>query len=224
MINTHTATTVTSFGAPAADPRPAFAHVAEVASIVIDAVRPDQLDQPTPCTDMDVRQLLGHLVMVAQRVACAGRADDPATWPTEPTHLADEELAPAFAAELPAAVAAWTDDAVLARVTDLPWGTFTGAEVLATYVNETIVHTWDLAQATGQLPTWDDGAVQVAHAAIVGQLPMADRTEYWAGIAATLPEGVPWSDPFASATDVAEDAPLIDRLIAWNGRHPNPTA
>lgn len=202
------------------DPRPAFAHAAEVCSIVIDAVTPDQLGRPTPCDAMEVRQLMAHLVMVANRVACAGRGDDPSSWPGEITDLPDADLAATWHRDAAVALAPWADDAVLDRITALPWGTFTGGQTLATYVNELVVHTWDLAQATGQLPTWDDGALQVAHTAIVGQLPDADRTERWAAVAASMPEGVPFDGPFANAVAIDEDAPLIDRLIAWNGRQP----
>jgi hypothetical protein len=28
------------------------------------------------------------------------------------------------------------------------------------------------------------------------------------------------TDPFADAVPVPDDAPLIDRLVAWNGRRP----
>ena len=158
--------------------------------------------------------------MVAQRVACAGRGDDPFTWPGEITDLADAELAAAWHRDVAVALAPWADDAVLDRTTALPWGTFTGAQTLATYVNELVVHTWDLAQAIGELPTWDDGALQVAYTAIVGQLPEADRTQRWAGVQGSLPEGVPFHVPFTNAVAIDDDAPLIDRIVAWCGRQP----
>lgn len=218
--DTATPDQLTAFGLAAADPRPAMTRALAVAATAMDRVADDAFDQPTPCEGMDVRHLMAHLVMVVQRVACAGRADPPATWPTEPTDLADDRLADAFRAEIPAAVGAWADEAELHQRRDLPWGSFTGIEVLGTYVNEVVVHTWDLAQATAQHTTWDDETLAVAHAAIVGQLPMADRDEYWAGVAAGLPAGVPWADPFASAVPVADDASAIDRLVAWNGRRP----
>ena len=52
------------------------------------------------------------------------------------------------------------------------------------------------------------------------ELPMPDRAPMWAEAKASLPEGVPWADPFADAVPVGDDAPLIDRLVAWNGRTP----
>ena len=52
------------------------------------------------------------------------------------------------------------------------------------------------------------------------QLPDADRGSLWAGVAASLPAGVPFSPPFADAVPVADDAPLVDQVVAWNGRQP----
>ena len=110
--------------------------------------------------------------------------------------------------------------AVLDRQIDLPWGTFSGTEVLGVYTNEVTVHTWDLARGTGQQPAWDPTVLAVADAAIRAQLPVADRSPMWAEVAASLPPGVPWQDPFGPAVAVADDAPAIDRLVAWNGRRP----
>lgn len=202
------------------DTRPAIAAAFLVATDAIAAVTPDQLDLPTPCEEMDVRRLLGHLVMVAQRVACAGRGDDPMTWPMEVTGLADHEWLTAWEAALAPAMAAWADDDQLTAEVALPWGTFPGFAVIGTYVNEVVVHTWDLARATGQVPEWDPRSVEVAIQAIRAQLPDPDRHELWEASKAGLPPEYPWEDPFSSAVPVADDAPAIDRLVAWNGRTP----
>src|SRR4051795_1587604 len=53
------------------DPRPAFATAVATAVDAMSAVRPDQLAAPTPCTEFDVRTLLGHLLSVLRRVAAA---------------------------------------------------------------------------------------------------------------------------------------------------------
>ena len=44
--------------------------------------------------------------------------------------------------------------------------------------------------------------------------------DFSAGLDRRVPEGVPVEVPFANAVDVSDDAPLIDRLVAWNGRQP----
>src|SRR4051794_5368167 len=59
------------------DPRPAFAGAVALAVDTAAAVRPDQLDRPTPCPEYDVRALLGHLLSVLRRVAAVGRGAPP---------------------------------------------------------------------------------------------------------------------------------------------------
>ena len=113
----------------------------------------------------------------------------------------------------------WPDEG-LSDDRQVPWGAFTGEQVLAVYTSELTVHTWDLARATGQQPDWDQDVVQTSWDAMQFQLPMADRTPMWDQARQYLPEGVPWTDPFANAVEISEDAPLIDRLAAWNGRTP----
>ena len=68
---------------PADDPRLAMAKAVAVAGGVLDAVRPDQLDLPTPCDGVDVHRLRCHLVMVLRRIAAAGRGLPLAEWPVE---------------------------------------------------------------------------------------------------------------------------------------------
>ncbi len=204
---------------PADDPRFAVAKAVAVAGAVLGAVAPEQLELPTPCEGVDVHRLRCHLVMVLRRIAAAGRGLPLAEWPVE------EDIAEtAIAAEWDAAghdvQAVWTDSSILDRPTTLPWTTISGAETLAIYANELVVHAWDLATATGQTVEWDPELLAVCDVAIHDQLPDADRRPMWDAVAASLPPGVPFEAPFANAVAVADDAPAIDRLVAWNGRQP----
>ena len=219
MTNT-TSTTQASARDLLADPRPALADAMATCGDLLHTVRAADLDRITPCPGMDVRQLAGHLVMVAQRISCAARLVPTHEWPTDVTGLADDEWAPAWHDAAAEALGVWSDDALLDQHMVLPWAAMPGREVVGIYTNEVVVHTWDLAQALGQDPDWSMLALEVADVAIHSQLPDADRGPMWAAVAASLPEGVPWEDPFANAVEVAEDAPLIDRVVAWNGRQP----
>lgn len=211
-MNESTADTLT-------DPRPAFAGAVRLAVEVADDVRSDQLDDPTPCTGMDVRTLLDHLGMAVGRVRSAGSRVPLDEWPTEGFSLGDD-WSGALAAEADAAMAAWSDDALLTEDVILPWTTMNGAETLGTYVNEVVVHTWDLAQATGQEPAWDDAVVAEAIGWIHRSLPLAERGPMWDAYREEMPEGIPFEPPFEDAVPVPEGAPLIDQLVAWNGRQP----
>ena len=203
-----------------ADPRPALLSALATCGDLIHTVEPAELDRSTPCDGFDVRALLGHLVVVAQRIGLAARQVPTAQWPTELTGLADHEWAPAWHVAAIDAFAAWADDALLDAEIELPWTTLDGRGVVGIYTNEVVVHGWDLGQAVGRPPAWGPLALETAAAAIGDQLPDADRQPMWAGVAASLPPGVPFADPFANAVPVAADAPAIDRLVAWNGRRP----
>jgi len=208
----------------AIDPRSAFAATIPVAAEVIDAVRAEHLALPTPCDGMTVEDLLSHLMMVADRVASAGRGDELATWSTEGPKLGLIEWAPAWRAVAATAVDEWSDDTRLERSTPLPWTTLPGRGVVAIYTNELVVHTWDLATAIGASASWPDEVLDVASAAIHSQLPDADRTPMWAAMAAHMPEGIAWESPFSNAVEISDDSTPVARVMAWNGRNPAWTA
>lgn len=203
------------------DPRTLFALAVGQGSELIAQVHPNQMTLPTPCTDMDVRDLLAHLVMVLERVDAAGQGQDSFTWPGPNTDPADDEWTQTWLDAAHRLQATWTDDGVLAMSTTTPWGaTMSGAELLTLYTNEVVVHSWDLASATGQTPEWDERAVGAAWRGITAQLPDADRGPVWDATKAAMPPGIPWAAPFANAVAIAADAPSIHRLVAWNGRTP----
>lgn len=202
------------------DPRRHFAAAVITVGEVMSAIEPEQYDLPTPCEGMTVGALHEHLVMVLRRVACAGRGDGVQTWPADAADVAVGDWLDAWRTAAHDVQSAWDAD-VLERPTELPWGVFSGAEVLGVYTSELAVHAWDLAVATGLEPDWDAPSLEFALVAIHHQLPMADRAPMWEATKQQLPADHPWTDPFGPAVPVADDAPLIDRLVAWNGREPS---
>ena len=205
------------------DPRAVFAAAVATGGSVIAAVRPDQLDLPTPCADFTVRQLLGHLVAVLDRVAALGRGEDPFAAGTEHVlpQVADDGWSAAWMQAAHRVQEVWTDDTVLELPMALPWMTAPGAAVIGSYTCEVTVHTWDLATAVGARPGFDDRAVGVAEASIRHGLPAEGRLAAFEAISAAMPEdqrsGTP---PFGEAVAVPDDAAAIDRLVAWTGRRP----
>ena len=221
MAHTVRMTTETLPTSNITDPRPLFAAAVEIAQPVIAGVRPDQLDQSSPCVDFTVKELLDHLVFVLHRVAALGRGDEAFA----PGSLSDDAIehvdwSADWRDRAADVAAAWSDDASLERTVVLPWATLTGAETLSTYVAEVTTHTWDLATATGQHAEWDDAVCQLAVDTMRRELPMADRTAIWEAFRANAPANSQFDAPFANAVAVAGDAPLIDQLIAWTGRQP----
>jgi uncharacterized protein (TIGR03086 family) len=76
---------------------------------------------------------------------------------------------------------------------------------MATYTGELTTHTWDVAAATGQQPAWNPAVLAVALAATRRMLPPEGRGEHI---------------PFGPVVPVPDDAPLVEQVVAWQGRDP----
>lgn len=228
MTNTDThATHATAAAIPGPDdPRSAFAHATITARAVVAGVRPDQLGLPTPCPEHDVRSLLGHMLVVFDRLAALGNGTDPMNMPDVITGVADDAWSDQFQAAAHRVQAAWTDAAKLGQMMVLPWATAPGAAMVHMYTSELTVHTWDIAVATGQTAPWHQPTVEAALATALQALPSGDREAYFAEMAKDpkfRPE-LATSPPFRNIVPVADDAPALDRLIGWYGRQPSSAA
>lgn len=170
---------------------------------VVDAVPPDRWDDPTPCPDWSVRQLLGHLVDgQVQVLAMVG--DDgprrPVTDPGELGALAGPDPAASWRRAHEEAAATLAGVAPTAVVTT-PLGPRTVEQLLGLALVEPVVHSWDLATATGQPADLDPEAVA---ALLPGVLALGGELQ--------------GTGVYGAAVPVADDAPAQDRLLAALGR------
>ncbi|NSC22642.1 TIGR03086 family protein [Streptomyces albus subsp. chlorinus] len=188
------------------DPRPVYARAAEQVAQLFAATKPEQLDAPTPCSEFTVRDLLGHIVCGARRIAAVGEGGD-----------AEGEDVPGWVSDVPAErwprlwdeaharmTAAWSDDARLDAVVAVPWGQMPGRIALAGCVMEAATHTWDLARAIGWDGELDEQVGLFALGAAQQSLPAEGRENM----------------PFEDARQVAPDAGTYTRLAGWLGRDP----
>jgi len=202
------------------DPRPAFATAVRIGGRVMAGVGPGQMDDPTPCSAFTVRDLMTHMVTVLRRVAGVGRGLPPMLPQFAVEGVPDSGLVAQWSAGAHDIEAVWRDDGVLERTLTLPFGQFPGAQALAVYTGEVTLHTWDLARATGQEPSWDDQVVALGEAAMRQVLPGEGRlAEFERQVAQLPPEHRP-SAPFGEVSPLGPDAPGIDRLVAFSGRRP----
>ncbi|MFT4127450.1 MAG: TIGR03086 family metal-binding protein [Gordonia sp. (in: high G+C Gram-positive bacteria)] len=185
-----------------ADPRPAFTTATARMTDLLSAVTADTLDRPTPCTEFDVATLTAHILGVAQRSrAIATGGDVLAIDPIAAVRDADS-----FAATIADTLSALGDDAVLGRPVTVPWGTVPVAGALWGYVNEMLVHGWDLAVATGQPAESDDTADAAATAlSVVRPFISADIRDDPAV-------------PFGPVVAPRPAAGPTERLANWSGR------
>jgi uncharacterized protein (TIGR03086 family) len=204
------------------DTRPLYAAAVTTATAVVDGVRLDQMNLPTPCGEFTVRTLLGHIVMVLRRVTAVGQGLDPMSVNEEvATDVADTEWSAKWEQAAAEASAAWADGKQLDQTVVFPWVSHSGADTLVMYAGELSTHTWDLATATGQSVDWIDDVLAASLASLKGVLPDPNRaTAFEAARENMPPEFRDFAPPFADAVEVPANAPLIDQLIAWSGRQP----
>ncbi|MCZ1010624.1 TIGR03086 family metal-binding protein [Streptomyces lydicus] len=122
----------------------AYEQVIRDVSALVAAVRPKDLDLPTPCAGWRVRQLLDH--MVWENLMAASIAEDAPRTDHTADHLGDDHRA-AFEDSARAALAAFTHSGMLRRT----FGPYEapGAMLVQQVVVELLAHGWDLARATG---------------------------------------------------------------------------
>jgi len=177
-----------------------YRRVAGRFSARADEVPDDAWDRPAPCEGWVARDVVDHLVewVPAFFVAAGGPTlpagpsvdDDPAgAWRTMSDgiqSLLDDPEASAVVIEHPRAGTHRFDDAV---------GMFVLGDV--------VVHTWDLARATGLDETLD---ADIVHDMLVGMEPLDDMLRA--------------SGQYGPKVSVGADADEQTRLIAFTGRRP----
>jgi uncharacterized protein (TIGR03086 family) len=191
-------------GTPA-DPRPLFLRAVDPAVALIAAVRPDQLGRPTPCTEYDVRALVGHLLTVLRRITHVATGGAALEVPTVTEGVPDAELAATAAADADRLKQVWADEALLDRTFSFPFGTVTGRGAVMAYAQEVVTHAWDLAAAVGRADTLDDGLAAAIEPLARGFVPAEQRGG---------------RVPFGPVIEVPDDAGPYPRLVGWLGRDP----
>lgn len=194
---------------PPADPRGLYGQAADQLAGLITAVRPEQLDRPTPCPGFDVGGLLSHVVGGTLRVAQIGEGGGPgevdpdAEAESGVSGVADDAWPAAFSDARTRLAAAWADDAKLDAVLTAPWGTMPGRFLLAGAVMELVTHSWDLAQALGRVGELDGELARVALRIAEQAVPAEHR-------GGDVPFGPPVPAPQGSGP--------YGELAAWLGR------
>ncbi|EPH43934.1 TIGR03086 family metal-binding protein [Streptomyces aurantiacus] len=188
---------------------PDFGPQTRLVARVAEAVKDDRLDGPTPCPDYAVRDLLGHVVHLVGAFADAGRKRLGPTTDTDPSSVVPDlpadwrERLPRLLDEL---AEVWRDPAAWTGETRAGGVDLTGDIAGMVAFNELVVHGWDLARATGQEYAPDEASLGVSYAmvsATAGESPEARGTL------------------FGPPLPVADDAPLLDKVVALSGRDRN---
>lgn len=123
----------------------------------LSGVDQDQWSSPTPCGDWNTAQLVTHVVEVHQRVVASLEGADPAG--VDP----QADLGPQWLVASQAVLAALADPAQASSSVKGMFGEQTFESLVGRLLcADTLVHTWDLARATGQDDALDPAGVAAA--------------------------------------------------------------
>ena len=152
-----------------------------------------KLDTATPCDQWDVRTLMNHMLDTQRYFAGAARGEDVSPPSPDPPQLLGDDPVSEFEAARDDTLATFGQDGVIAR---------TGPS-LGLAFGDLLLHSWDLATASGQDATMPDGLADAAYGMINGRLPDDQR------------KGM-----FKPERAVPSDASAQAKLLAYTGRDP----
>jgi uncharacterized protein (TIGR03086 family) len=173
---------------------------------ILAKVSKDQLDQATPCSSWQVRDVINHVVGATTYFAVTAETGEAPSRQDEPD-FADGDFVAAFTAGAARAVAAFGADGVMDKTLKLPFADLPGGVFVNIASGDVFTHGWDLARATGQSTDLDpETAEQIL------QFGQAFLSEAMRG-----PDG---QAPFGPEVEVPESASAADRLAGFMGRQP----
>lgn len=133
---------------------------------VIHNITPNELSEPTPCTEYDVGKLVNHLLFWGPSLEGAARKEvvAPPAKTESDVDLTRGEWATTLQEQLQRITAAWSEPGAWQGLTRMGGPMELPASLIGGMVlGELVVHGWDLARATGQHPTWDEDLLRYVH-------------------------------------------------------------
>ena len=177
---------------------------------LVNGVRDDQLEDPTPCSSYALGDLLQHVRGLAEAFTLAARKEQPSGG-SKPPPQGDASLLPddwrgETATWLDRLVHAWSDPAAWEGTTWIAGFEAPSSAVGITAANELVAHGWDVARASGQQLLLDDASLA----------PAREFVAMMSGPGSDEARG----DAFGPALPVPVGASVLDEVIAGNGRDP----
>lgn len=169
----------------------------------------DQLGAPTPCPDYLLGDLLDHVGGLSQAFAAAARKD---LGPTSQAPSADaSRLGPDWRSRIPEHLAtlsaAWRDADAWQGMTRAGGVDLPGEVAYTVAVNEVVVHGWDVARASGQVPEHGPEALAASMDFVTAMSQPGEEAGR---------EGL-----FGPVVPVPDEAPLMHRIVGLAGRDPS---
>jgi uncharacterized protein (TIGR03086 family) len=157
----------------------------------------EQLDASTPCDEWDVRTLMNHMLETQQYFVGAARGENASPPSPQPPEMLSDDPARDFEDMRSATLQTFGGEGVIEK---------TGPS-LGIAFSDTLLHGWDLAEATGQDSTMPKGLPEAAYEMIHGRFTDEQR------------KGL-----FKPEVQVESNASAQDKLLAYTGRDPKQPA
>jgi uncharacterized protein (TIGR03086 family) len=185
-----------------------FARAVRSSRAVLGAVRPEQLDEPTPCASWKVRDLINHMVQAPDFAATVVSTHDFSNHRGDEVDHASDDYIAAYDAATGRALDAFRNEGAFEGTVKMPFGDLPAPAFAIIATSDAFVHGWDLAKATGQAASGLDPELADKLAeAVVPLLPDSFRG----------PDG---TAPFGPRVEVAAGASAADKLAGFLGRQP----
>ncbi len=170
---------------------------------LVAGTKPDQMHNPTPCANWDVRELINHFVGGAHMFASAFRGEEQHIDADAPMpDLVGNDPSASLDAALADFNAAIDAPGAMDKVINLPFGQIPGPIVLEILKFDLLVHAWDLSQATGQ--KFDPPAEVAEQGLQTAQMIIAPPAR----------DG----DTFKDEVSAPASASALEKLVAFTGR------
>jgi uncharacterized protein (TIGR03086 family) len=193
---------------PRLTPLEALDRAQTTAAALIARIDDDDWQRPTPCDEWSVRDIVNKMVASTEMFAWFGRRQrlEPPHDLVHPPELIGDDPLGIFQTAAAECRSAWRAPDALAGEAPSTVGRFPATAVLNARIFDTTILTWDVARAVG-LPHGIDDRL----AAYVLRVARALVTN----VRSVSP------DRYKDPTELGDDSPWVDRMVAATGRDPN---
>ena len=163
-----------------------------------------QPSSSTPCSEWTVQSLINHAISIqqfAQDVLGLGSSDISIIRNVD--HPLPSEGAEAALDSITDQVLATLKSINLEDTVETPFGSMPGGQFIMVPITDMIIHTWDLAKATGQNTALDSGLAELGYNVLVNVV-----------------EGARENGAFGPEIAIPTTASFQDRLLGLSGRQP----
>ncbi len=180
-------------------PTEQLSHILPACCALVDGIEVTQMSNPTPCEKFTVQDVLDHMMGPASAFGHMFRGEQP---PDVAAVAYEGVPAEEFRRVMDDLLASVASDGALERTIESPFGRMDGDTFARLVAFDGLVHSWDLATATGQrvvLPT--EVVEAVASFALVA-----------------LTDDLRDGETFKQPTDAGPTTDPIEQLAAFSGR------